>query len=177
MKLVHAIFSVCCHQYIDRSPQYSGEVFPACYRCTGLYLGIISCYIFLLFKNRKTFFLNKQTALLLLMFIVPLYVDGFADHFYIWNTPGPIRSITGMLCGISLPLFLFSINNVGLHAYKKINFFYFIIPVMIGSLFILSLAFISSFFVFYTLVIFTTLGMLLFFSNMLLALIRLIATK
>ena len=177
MNLIHALFSICCHQYIDRSPQYSGEVFPTCYRCTGLYLGIISSYTFLLFKKRKTFFLNKETALFLSMFIVPLYIDGFANHFYLWNTPGPLRSITGMLCGISLPLFLVSIrnNNIDLHHFKKINFFYFIIPVIIGSLFILSLVFMSSSFVFYTLIMLITSGMLLFFSNMLLTLIRLIA--
>jgi len=179
MNLIHALFSICCHQYIDRSPQYSGEIFPACYRCTGLYLGIISSYIFLLFKKRKTFSLNKETALLLSMFIVPLYIDGFANHFYLWNTPGPLRSITGMLCGISLPLFLISIrnNNIDLHHFKKINFFCFIIPAIIGSLFILSLVLMSSSFVFYALVILTTSGMLLFFSNMLLALIKLIAKK
>jgi len=179
MKIIHAIFSICCHQYIDRSPQYSGEVFPACYRCTGLYLGIISSYIFLLLKKRGTFFLNKETALFLSMFILPLYVDGFANHFCLWNTSGPLRSITGMLCGISLPLYLISIrnNDIDLYQLRKINFFCFVIPVIIGSLFILSLVFMSSFFVFYSLVILTTLGMLVFFSNMLFTLVRLIAKK
>ena len=173
MEIIHAIFSVCCHQYADRSPHYSGEIFPVCYRCAGLYLGIISSYLFLFLKNNATYFsLDRKTGLLLIPFTIPLCIDGLANFSGIWSTPGGIRSITGILCGIVLPLFLILIRNssVNPHLLHKITPLYIIVPLTMCSCFILLLIFTLSLFIFHAMAIIAAAGMMLFFLNMIMTL-------
>lgn len=172
MNIIHAIFSICCHQYADRSPHYADEIFPVCYRCAGLYFGIISSYLFLFVRNASYFSLDRKTALVLTSFTLPLCIDGLANLSGIWSTPGSLRAITGILCGTVLPLLLLLIRNSSIDPQQlhKINPLYLLVPLSISSCLVFLLSFPSSLFMFCTLALIAALGMVLFFLNMITAL-------
>ena len=173
MKIIHAIFSICCHQHSGRSPHYSDEIFPLCYRCAGLYFGIFSSYLFLFLKRNAThFLLDRKTGLLLVLFTIPLCIDGLANFTGLWSTSGEIRCVTGILCGIVLPLFLVLIRNssVNAHLLHKINYIYIIVPLTLCSCFIFLFIFTPSYFIFHSMAIIAVTGMILFFLNMIITL-------
>jgi hypothetical protein len=80
-----------------------------------------------------------------------------------------MRSVTGMLCGVPLPLFLISIRNslFEVSNMKKLSSVYITLPVIVSSLFILLLSHPPSYLIFYFLAIAAAMGMLAFFLNML----------
>lgn len=169
MKVLHDIFSILCHQYADRSAHYYNEIFPVCYRCAGLYFGFFSSFLFILIKGRNSYFsITKKTGIFLALFVLPWFIDGICNFFSLWSTSGALRSVSGMLCGIPLPLLLnFIQNNSGeSRSWKKPGWVYFIIPIIPGSSFIFLLVFTQSFFIFYSLAIIATIAVLLFCLNM-----------
>jgi hypothetical protein len=134
-----------------------------------LYFSFFSTYLFILIKGRAAYFsINKKTGFFLSLFILPWCIDGACNYFSLWSTPGAMRSVTGLLCGLPLPFLLGFIRNSSgdLQLVKKVNAAYFIIPTVFGSLLISFLVFTQSFFIFYALAFIAALGMLLFFSNM-----------
>jgi len=110
------------------------------------------------------------------LLMVPLCIDGVANLLGIWSTSGGIRSITGMLCGIPLPLFLFFIraSSVDLHPLYKVNLLNVIVPGILSLSFLLLLTFTQSFFIFYSLAVVAATGMLLIFLNMLITFFKII---
>src|SRR4051812_26686949 len=138
MTVFHSLFSLLCHQLPSRSPQCLGEVFPVCFRCAGLYFGVLSTYIFLLPKKKLFYFsIDTKTGFILALFIVPLFLDGVANFFALWSTPGLVRALTGTLAGLTLPLFLIFIQNFRINSpfSNKITVSYVIVPLIISSSF------------------------------------------
>lgn len=96
-----------CHQIPERSPQFQGAIFPQCFRCAGLYLGIVSSFAYLGasggFRRRLP---DLRCSLWICMLIVPLMVDGCANLFHFWSTAGWVRALTGVGVGTVVPLLL-----------------------------------------------------------------------
>lgn len=82
-----------CHQLPARSPHLFGVQLPLCWRCTGLVLGALALFVWLLTKKR----LPPLVACLLLAFPLPL------DVLYNVVTGGEgdnaRRLVTGLLWG------------------------------------------------------------------------------
>src|SRR5258708_9483657 len=101
------LFRVLCHQLPSRSPQWEGLIFPLCWRCAGMHLGMFSCYVSLLIgSSRRRRPLWFPYAALPIMLLLPLAVDGLGNFFSLWSSAGWIRAVTGLGAGVALPLLL-----------------------------------------------------------------------
>jgi len=93
-----------CHQLPERSPQFMGVVFPLCYRCSGLYLGFLAAFSWILvsggFSRRlpDVRCLSWMSALAL-----PFFVDGWANVIGLWASAGWVRAMSGAGMGLLLP--------------------------------------------------------------------------
>jgi uncharacterized membrane protein len=83
-----------CHQLPERSFYYKGKQFPICSRCTGIYLGYLSLFLFLLGYK-----INYPIAMLL---ITPMFIDGLTQAFLNRESTNFIRLITGFIGGVGL---------------------------------------------------------------------------
>ena len=86
-----------CHQLPDRSPQFQGAVFPQCFRCAGLYLGLLSSFVVLAVNGgwqRRLPVL--RCTLWISLLTVPLMIDGWANMIRLWSTAGWVRALTGV---------------------------------------------------------------------------------
>jgi uncharacterized membrane protein len=96
-----------CHQLPDRSPQFLGAVFPLCFRCAGLYLSLLTAFVFLAVNGGCRRRLPElRCAVWISMLMVPLQVDGWANLIGLWSSAGWVRALTGVGVGLVLPLFL-----------------------------------------------------------------------
>src|SRR5215472_15652110 len=101
------LFRIMCHQLPFRSPQWEGLVFPLCWRCAGLHLGIFSSYVSLLMRSSKPRRPGVfADVVVLIALLLPLAVDGLGNSLSLWSSPGWIRALTGLAAGVALPLFL-----------------------------------------------------------------------
>ena len=107
MVLVEYLFRAMCHQLPSRSPQWNGVVFPLCWRCAGLHLGLLASYVYLAVSGgwrRRLPELRYVIGTALLM--LPLAIDGGGNALSLWSSPGWVRALTGLGVGMVLPLLL-----------------------------------------------------------------------
>lgn len=91
-------FGFCfCHHDPKRSIKFLGIERFLCARCTGILIGLIITYLFGLWKYFGLFWA--------LIFVIPLIIDGFTQLFQWRESYNEIRLITGILTGISIPIF------------------------------------------------------------------------
>jgi uncharacterized membrane protein len=102
-----------CHQLKIRTLSYGGVYLPVCARDTGIYMGFLFAFVYLWTTHRK-----KQNglpglwvSLVAIIFVVIMAIDGFTSYLGIRETNNYIRLITGLITGISLPIFIFPILN------------------------------------------------------------------
>ena len=107
MNPLHEIFGFFCHQLPERSPQLGGLVFPLCFRCAGLHLGLLVSYGFLAstggFRRRLP---EARLAVGVSLLLVPFLVDGWGNTLHLWSSPGWLRALSGAAGGVALPLLL-----------------------------------------------------------------------
>ena len=98
-----------CHQLDDRSLQVSGEVMVVCARDTGIYIGIFSTLFYLHFSKRKQNITipSIKISLILLLFLVPLIIDGLGSYTHLFVSNNPRRLLTGIAFGFVLPYFIY----------------------------------------------------------------------
>ncbi|MFH1786736.1 MAG: DUF2085 domain-containing protein [archaeon] len=88
-----------CHQMIPSSHFFNGLQFPLCARQVGMHLGFLiglfSLYITGEYRYRKT---TKY----LLLFIVPLGIDGFTQLVGLRESSFHLRVATGLIFGIGM---------------------------------------------------------------------------
>lgn len=94
-----------CHCKKERSFHYHGKQFPICARCTGELVGILiaigTCY-FLKFK-----------IYLLLLFMIPMVIDGFLQLLTRYESGNGRRFFSGLFFGYALAsLFFMSVVYV-----------------------------------------------------------------
>ncbi len=130
------IFQFFCHQLPERSLHFESEIFPLCFRCSGIYLGIFIGYVYYFISGRiNKIAPDRKKGLLLTLLIIPISVDGIGNACALWNSSEMIRLISGMLFGIYLSLTLVSIPNVMKMKGKyslNINYKDLVVPIFIG---------------------------------------------
>lgn len=89
-----------CHQRPDRSIFIRGRRLPLCARCFPFYLFILVGFLFnLVFGISPDLFSVRQALILLLLFTIPMGVDGVTQQLQLRESTNTIRFITGMLPG------------------------------------------------------------------------------
>lgn len=114
-EIMHKIGFAICHQLPERSFFVHDHQMPLCSRCTGIYLGIFITILFYFFTR---FIKNKKPSLppniaigaISIFFICLVVFNAISPIFNIY-TDNILRFITGILFGISLPLFLLPAIN------------------------------------------------------------------
>lgn len=96
-----------CHKIPERSPQCAGELFPVCFRCAGIQLGLAASYV-AVFASRawQKRFPSTHIVSACVAIMLPLVVDGFGNALLWWSSPGWVRGLTGLGVGLSLPWLL-----------------------------------------------------------------------
>jgi uncharacterized membrane protein len=103
--ILEHFFSLVCHQLPDRSPAVHGLIFPLCYRCAGLHLGIFLSFTYLIMTGGLQRRLPPRRRALWLSFcMAPLWIDGWANLLGLWHTSGSLRYLTGLAEGLVIPL-------------------------------------------------------------------------
>ncbi|WP_052352882.1 DUF2085 domain-containing protein [Neobacillus dielmonensis] len=98
-----------CHQIKDRSLQLSGTTLSVCARDTGIYIGIFSSLMYLhLYKRKRSITIPTiKVSFFLLLWMVPLIIDGFGSYAQLFNSSNSRRLLTGLCFGLVLPYFVY----------------------------------------------------------------------
>lgn len=108
-EILHFFGRAICHQLEERSLQVSGDALAVCARDTGIYIGIFSTLIYLHFSKRKPSITipSIKVSFLLLLFLVPLIIDGLGSYSHLFDSNNPRRLVTGIAFGFVLPYFIY----------------------------------------------------------------------
>jgi uncharacterized membrane protein len=98
-----------CHQLEDRSLYASGKTLSVCARDTGIYIGIFSTLIYLHLTKRKRQITvpSIKISFFLLLFMVPMMVDGLGSSLHFFESNNLRRLVSGASFGLVLPYFLY----------------------------------------------------------------------
>ena len=114
LSLLGHFFAPLCHQMPSRSPHFAGVAFPVCFRMAGVYLGVLASYLYLAasggWRRRLP---DTRRAIACAFAILPLLIDGWGNTLHFWSSPGPLRLLTGLGCGMVLPLLLVPLGQDG----------------------------------------------------------------
>lgn len=98
------VTGLSCHRLAARSPSHDGLLFALCWRCAGIYLGIAASALWSLGRTRGPARPpTNASAVVCVLLMVPLLVDGWGQTLGLWQTPSNLRFATGWAMGISLP--------------------------------------------------------------------------
>jgi uncharacterized membrane protein len=125
-EILHFFGGAICHQFEERSLKVSGEALAVCARDTGIYIGIFSTLIYLHFSKRKQRITipSIKVSFLLLLFLVPLMIDGLGSYSHLFDSNNPRRLVTGIAFGLVLPYFIYPLlskKNLNLESDAVLN--------------------------------------------------------
>jgi uncharacterized membrane protein len=108
-EILHFFGRAICHQLGERSLIVSGEALAVCARDTGIYIGIFSTLFYLHFTKRKQSITipSIKISLMLLLFLVPLIIDGLGSYTNLFESNNLRRLLTGIAFGFVLPYFIY----------------------------------------------------------------------
>ena len=96
-----------CHKLPERSPRCGDDLFPVCFRCAGVQLGMAASYLGLLASRRwHGRFPSVRVVLGCAALMLPLMLDGLGNALQLWNSPGWVRGLTGLGVGLTVPWLL-----------------------------------------------------------------------
>lgn len=117
LTLYYSIFKLICHQNPDRSYFIWGYQIPVCVRCVGIYLGLpIGAIIYSMFCKINSTRLPDPKYLV--VFLLPIVVDGLAQTFNLYHSPHYIRLITGIWATTGLVFWAIPLLNQFYLKYK-----------------------------------------------------------
>ena len=90
-----------CHRLPDRTFKIKNRYFPVCARCTGLYIGAFSYFIYVYF-----FYVDYTPTLIMIAFlmIIPTFLDGLTQFFGLRESNNILRLFTGLIGGVGLAI-------------------------------------------------------------------------
>ncbi|MED3622505.1 DUF2085 domain-containing protein [Neobacillus thermocopriae] len=108
-EIMHFLGRAICHQLEERSLLVSEKPLSVCARCTGIYIGILSTCLYLFIVKRKTSITipTIKMSFFLLLFMLPLIIDGLGSYAHLFNSDNVRRLITGICFGLVLPFFIY----------------------------------------------------------------------
>lgn len=107
-----------CHRMPERSFFFKGKQFPICARCTGILVGIILGFIYVLFFGNIPF-------LLIPLFLLPIAFDGGGQLLNKWISNNRRRLITGVLAGLAVDFLFYKIGALGFKYGREAARFFF----------------------------------------------------
>ena len=92
-----------CHRIPESTFQIKGHYFPVCSRCTGIYLGAFSYFIYAFF-----FYIDYNFFLILsgFLMVIPTTIDGLTQLFSSRESSNILRFATGLFAGIGFAILL-----------------------------------------------------------------------
>ncbi|MDD3013945.1 MAG: DUF2085 domain-containing protein [Candidatus Gastranaerophilales bacterium] len=115
--LYYSLFKLICHQLPERSYFIWGYQMPVCIRCLGIYLGIpIGSVIYPFFRKINS--IKLPNPKLLLIFFIPIIIDGIAQTLNLYPSPHYIRLLTGIWASGGLVFWALPMLN---QFYKKLR--------------------------------------------------------
>lgn len=111
MEILERIGYAVCHQLPEKSIFIEGKQLPVCARDTGIYFGsLISLFFILLSRRRRSNSIPvPYISFTFVFFMLLMGVDAVSSYIGFRETTNSIRLLTGLLVGISLPLFMYPI--------------------------------------------------------------------
>ena len=90
-----------CHRLPDRTFKIKNRYFPVCARCTGLYIGAFSYFIYVYF-----FYVDYTPTLIMIAFlmIIPTFLDGLTLFFGLRESNNILRLFTGLIGGVGFAI-------------------------------------------------------------------------
>jgi uncharacterized membrane protein len=89
-----AVGSIWCHQMPERSPHIYGVQMPLCWRCSGIAIGMILIFVWLMVRKRL------PSLMLSLLLVLPLPIDVFTAMAGFSEGHNGLRFSTGLLWGV-----------------------------------------------------------------------------
>lgn len=97
----------CCHRMPERTFKINGHYFPVCARCTGLYIGLFSYFVYAyLFYVEYSLYL----VLLAILMVIPTFTDGFTQLLGLRESNNTLRFTTGLIGGLGLGILVKSLK-------------------------------------------------------------------
>ena len=97
-----------CHRLPERTFKIKDYYFPVCSRCTGIYMGTFSYYIFVYFTYVQYDLMIILTAVLM---ILPTFSDGLTQFLGFRKSNNSLRFFTGLIAGIGIGILIKSIKR------------------------------------------------------------------
>lgn len=92
-----------CHRIPERTIIFRGFYFPVCSRCTGLYIGVFLCLIYL---NLYYIDYNINLLIISVLMIIPTFIDGITQFIDFRQSNNILRLLTGLIAGLGLVIFI-----------------------------------------------------------------------
>ncbi len=99
---VRLAFRPLCHQDPQRSFIIGGQTLAVCARCTGFYGGLAG--FSLLGAAAWQAGMRWRLPGVAYLLILPLAVDGLGSLLALWDSPSPLRALTGAAAALPLAL-------------------------------------------------------------------------
>ncbi len=113
-----AIAYAVCHRLPSHSPFFGGVQFPLCFRCSGMYLGALSTWVWLMLSAPRRGGLPRGgTAVLVAVFFAAFALDGLnalahdALGVALYTPQNTLRLFTGLGMGLTIAALLYPIAN------------------------------------------------------------------
>lgn len=96
-----------CHRKPERTFKIGDHCFPVCSRCTGIYIGAFSYFIYVYFN-----FVEYTIPLIFIasLMIIPTFYDGLTQLFNFRISNNNLRFLTGLFAGIGLGILVKAIK-------------------------------------------------------------------
>jgi uncharacterized membrane protein len=113
LELLHWLGYGVCHQIPERTIHLAGQALPLCARCTGIYLGAMVGFVFILAsgRGRSSIMPPVRVLAVLLGFVVLFGVDGVNSYLtffpgapHLYQPQNWLRLTTGTLHGLAISL-------------------------------------------------------------------------
>ena len=98
-------YSFVCHQLPDRSPSINGVPIAICYRCTGIYFGLIFGSLIYPWVHRHAERLHRNAVQIIAASLAVPGIDWLGDVFGLWTNTAASRVLMGAVFGMVAGLY------------------------------------------------------------------------
>lgn len=97
-RVIYTLGDVFCHQKVERSFHLNGNQMPFCARDIGIFIGLLIGIL------GNIIFRIPPTVLLILLLLMPMFIDGMMQEISDYESTNSLRILTGILGGSALAL-------------------------------------------------------------------------